>query len=60
MAEIPDNVKEGLKMIPVTHVAEVLKYAVGSEPEAIHWDEAAEEAAASAAAAVTVPSATAH
>jgi len=53
-------VKEGLKIIPVTHVSEVLKYALVSEPESIHWDEAAEEAAASAAAAVTVPSATAH
>jgi len=60
LAEIPDNVKEGLKIIPVTHVSEVLKYALVSEPESIHWDEAAEEAAASAAAAVTVPSATAH
>jgi ATP-dependent Lon protease len=60
LAEIPDNVKEGLKIIPVTHVSEVLKYVLVSEPESIHWDEAAEEAAASAAAAVTAPSATAH
>ena len=60
LAEIPDNVKEGLKIIPVTHVSEVLKYVLVSEPESIHWDEAAEEAAASATAAVTAPSATAH
>ena len=46
LAEIPDNVKEGLKIIPVTHVSEVLKHALTAEPEAVEWDEAAEEAAA--------------
>jgi ATP-dependent Lon protease len=46
LAEIPDNVKKGLKIIPVTHVSEVLKYALVREPEPIEWDEAAEEAAA--------------
>ena len=46
LADIPDNVKEGLEIIPVTHVSEVLKYALTAEPEAIEWDEAAEEAAA--------------
>ncbi|SLN43893.1 Lon protease [Roseovarius albus] len=46
LTEIPDNVKEGLKIIPVTHVSEVLKLALTSEPEPIEWDEAAEEAAA--------------
>ena len=60
LAEIPDNVKEGLEIISVTHVSEVLKYALVSEPVSIHWDEAAEEAAAAAAAAGTPPSATAH
>ena len=49
LADIPDNVKEGLEIIPVTHVSEVLKAALVSEPEAIEWDEAAEEAAAAAA-----------
>jgi ATP-dependent Lon protease len=49
LADIPDNVKEGLKIIPVTHVSEVLKQALIDEPEAIEWDEAAEEAAAAAA-----------
>ncbi|MCY4178682.1 MAG: hypothetical protein OXD48_00105, partial [Litoreibacter sp.] len=47
--EIPDNVKEGLEIIPVTHVSEVLEHALISQPEAIEWDEAAEEAAAAAA-----------
>jgi ATP-dependent Lon protease len=49
LADIPDNVKEGLEIIPVTHVSEVLKQALVSEPEPIEWDEAAEEAAAAAA-----------
>ena len=46
LAELPDNVKEGLKIIPVKHVSEVLKIALVDAPEAIDWDEAAEEAAA--------------
>ncbi|MEM7242509.1 MAG: endopeptidase La [Pseudomonadota bacterium] len=46
LPEIPDNVKEGLKIIPVKHVDDVLKHALVSQPEAIEWDEAAEEAAA--------------
>ncbi len=49
LAEIPDNVKEGLEIIAVTHVSDVLKHALISAPEAIEWDEAAEEAAAAAA-----------
>jgi len=48
LAEIPDNVKEGLKIIPVSDVREVLKYALVEAPEPIEWDEAAEEAAAAA------------
>jgi ATP-dependent Lon protease len=50
LPEIPDNVKEGLTIIPVSHVSEVLKLALVREPEAIEWDEAAEEAAAAKAA----------
>ncbi len=46
LRDIPDNVKEGLEIIPVTHVSEVLKHALVGEPEAIEWDEAAEAAAA--------------
>ncbi|WP_299663557.1 endopeptidase La [uncultured Ruegeria sp.] len=62
LAEIPDNVKEGLKIIPVEHVSEVLKEALVRAPEAIEWDEAAEEAAAAAAKATESksPSATTH
>lgn len=48
LAEIPDNVKQGLKIIPVSHVREVLAAALVRQPEPIEWDEAAEEAAAAA------------
>jgi ATP-dependent Lon protease len=49
LPEIPDNVKVGLTIIPVKHVSEVLEHALVYKPEAIEWDEAAEEAAAAAA-----------
>ncbi len=48
LPEIPDNVKEGLNIIPVKHVSEVLEHALVRKPEPIEWDEAAEEAAAAA------------
>ena len=46
LIEIPENVKQGLDIIPVSHVREVLKIALVRQPEPIDWDEAAEEAAA--------------
>ena len=49
LPEIPDNVKEGLTIIPVKHVSEVLEHALTAKPDPIEWDEAAEEAAAAAA-----------
>ncbi|KAA2316100.1 endopeptidase La [Puniceibacterium sp. HSS470] len=51
LADIPDNVKQGLTIIPVTHVRDVLKQALVRQPEPIEWDEEAEEAAAAARAA---------
>ena len=48
LPEIPDNVKQGLTIIPVKHVSEVLEHALVRKPEPIEWDEAAEEAAAAA------------
>jgi ATP-dependent Lon protease len=64
LPDIPDNVKEGLEIIPVSHVSEVLKHALVSQPEPIEWDEDAEEAAAAAKAALGASddsaSATAH
>ena len=50
LAEIPDNVKEGLTIIPVAHVQDVLKHALVRKPEPIEWDEEAEEAARAKAA----------
>ncbi len=49
LPEIPDNVKEGLEIIPMAHVRDVLKIALTEVPEPIEWDEAAEEAALAAA-----------
>ena len=62
LTEIPDNVKAGLTIIPVSHVSEVLKQALVRVPEPIEWDEAAEEAAAAqrAAAAPEGSGAVAH
>ena len=46
LREIPDNVKNGLELIPVSNVTEVLKAALTRMPEPIEWDEAAEAAKA--------------
>ena len=50
LVDIPDNVKDGMTIIPVTHVSEVLKHALVRQPEPIEWDQEAEEEAAAAAA----------
>ena len=50
LRDIPDNVKEGLEIVPVKTVEEVLKIALAGTPEPIEWDEEAEAAAAAAAA----------
>ena len=42
LAEIPDNVKKGMTIIPVSTVDEVLKNALVSELTPIEWDEEAE------------------
>jgi ATP-dependent Lon protease len=62
LADIPDNVKQGMKIIPVSHVREVLKLALVGTPVPVEWDEAAEEAAAAArvAASLVPPVQTAH
>ena len=48
MADIPDNVKSGMEIIPVAHADDVLRHALVRQPVAIEWDELAEEAAAAA------------
>jgi ATP-dependent Lon protease len=40
LAEIPDNVKAGLTIIPVSHVDQVLEHALTQMPEPIEWTEA--------------------
>ena len=39
LAEIPTNIREGLEIIPVSHVDEVLARALVSMPDAITWTE---------------------
>ena len=44
LADVPDNVKNALKIIPVSSVDEVLKHALTKQPKKIEWtatDEAA-------------------
>ncbi|HTV88778.1 MAG TPA: endopeptidase La [Stellaceae bacterium] len=41
LAEIPDNVKRGLKIVPVRTVEELLHHALASELTPIEWDEEA-------------------
>ncbi|MED5205515.1 MAG: endopeptidase La [Pseudomonadota bacterium] len=45
LAEIPANVKDGLEIVPVSHVDEVLTHALCSMPEPIEWTEADDLAA---------------
>jgi len=62
LAEIPDNVKEGLEIVTVGHVDEVLARALTEPLEPIEWTEADELASQAAAPALGVspPSPTAH
>ena len=45
LAEIPQNIRDGLKIVPVSHVDEVLALALTAPVEAIDWTEADELAA---------------
>ncbi|APG84130.1 endopeptidase La [Sinorhizobium americanum] len=40
LAEIPDNVKNSLEIIPVSRMGEVLEHALRRRPEPIEWDPA--------------------
>jgi len=46
LADIPDNVKSGLEIIPVSRVGEVLSHALVRMPEAIEWVEPVDPPAA--------------
>jgi ATP-dependent Lon protease len=45
LADIPANIKDGLKIIPVAHVDEVLRLALVEPLTAIDWTDADELAA---------------
>ncbi len=45
LAEIPDNVKSGLEIIPVARMGEVLKHALVREPEPTEWTEPEQDSA---------------
>ena len=49
LAEIPDNVKKGLKLIPVADVDEVIAQALARRPVAIEWEEPPEPVVAAVA-----------
>ena len=59
LRDIPDNVKNGLELIPVSNVMDVLRRALVRMPEPIEWDEEAEAAKAEAARAAAVAAAAA-
>jgi ATP-dependent Lon protease len=42
LAEIPDSVRKALKLIPVSHVDDVIMQALVRKPEPIEWDEPAD------------------
>jgi ATP-dependent Lon protease len=46
LAEIPDNVKKGLKIVPVASVDDVIREALTRAPEPTVWEEPGEEPAA--------------
>ncbi len=48
LADIPDNVKRALTLIPVSHVDDVIGQALVRRPEAIEWEEPPEPIAAPA------------
>jgi ATP-dependent Lon protease len=48
LADLPDSVKNGLEIVPVSRMDEVLSHALVRMPEAIVWDEEAEAAKAAA------------
>ncbi len=60
LAEIPDNVKSGMEIVPVGRVGEVLRHALVRMPDPIEWTEPVEPVAAKAGAADEVAKALAH
>ena len=59
LRDIPDNVKDGLRIIPVATADEVLKLSLTRTPEPIEWEESSEEATGAAIKAAAEPDVTA-
>jgi ATP-dependent Lon protease len=49
LVDLPNSVKSGLEIVPVTRMEEVLAHALVRQPQPIAWDETAEQAAPSIA-----------
>ncbi|MBX3560104.1 endopeptidase La, partial [Chelatococcus sp.] len=49
LADLPESVRSGLEIVPVSRMEQVLKEALVRQPEPITWDEPAEEKARKAA-----------
>jgi ATP-dependent Lon protease len=49
LAEIPDNVKKGMTIIPVSDVGEVLEHALVSKLQPVEWTEEMEAASLASA-----------
>ncbi len=60
LVEIPDNAKQGLEIIPVSHVDQVLEVALVTKPEPIEWSEADDLASQPPVTADAAASTTAH
>jgi ATP-dependent Lon protease len=61
LAELPANIKEGLEIVPVSHVDQVLELALVQPPEPIEWNDADDLASQPAVGEVGgTPSPTAH
>ncbi len=60
LVDIPANVKNGLEIVPVANMSEVLARALVSQPQPITWDEAEEAARVKATMAEDASSARAH
>ncbi|MEX0344055.1 MAG: endopeptidase La [Rhizobiaceae bacterium] len=60
LADIPDNVKSGLEIIPVSRVGEVLENALLRVPEPIEWQEPVESPPTTASEAESAAGAVAH
>jgi ATP-dependent Lon protease len=60
LADIPEEIKKKLELVPVARMEDVVKTALVRVPEAITWDEAAEAASLAADGGTGVPRVTAH